>query len=58
MLGIVRDWILEKRINNCYRRLCRAGPADRPSIWIQFVRLVNSRSPQQIAKMEREKGLA
>lgn len=58
VLQPIRDWILEKRITHCYHRLCNAEPSDKPSIWAEFVHLVNSRSPEQVARMEREKGLA
>lgn len=55
MLARLRDYLHECRI----RRLCRALVRD-PSIvtWQAFREAVQQRSAAQIARMEREKGLA
>lgn len=53
MIQRIKDWLLERRIDAFVKQTRYEKRAD----WEEFSRLIQSRSPQQIARMERQKGL-
>lgn len=57
----IADWLLETRIARVRTRISRLIDAGRPDevmeTWNELKGLIRSRSPQQIARMERARGL-
>lgn len=49
------DFLLERKITKAGKKFERTRK--RPE-WVEFSRLIQLRSPRQIARMERQKGLA
>lgn len=56
-MSIISDWLLERRIRRARFALLRAAPGCRATACAEFMRLIKLRSPQQVARMERERGL-
>jgi hypothetical protein len=57
--GLLADQELEERIEQQRSLICSAPTRrERFAAWNEFKRLVNSRSPQQVERMEREMRLA
>lgn len=58
VLTINSDEALELEIGTCRARLLAAGtPHDRRAEWLAMAAAIKRRSPEQVAKMEREQGL-
>lgn len=51
------DELLERRIMVARRRLLSAAPEHRQELGQRYLELIRQRSPQQVRKMEQEKGL-
>lgn len=56
-MNIKTDASREARISDLHRQLSTATPEKRRLIWSYFRAEIMVRSPTQIAKMERERGL-
>lgn len=56
-MPIIKDWLLERRIRRAQKALLAAEPGARAQHCAEFVRLIGMHSPQQVARMERERGL-
>ena len=61
LLSLIRDWLLERRIDSKRSQVNCAWDAGNSSLvrqtYDELIALVNSRSPKQIKRMEREQGL-
>lgn len=58
MIQRIRDWLLERRIRATYKLICERPEIDEAyALAATWAGMINSRSPEQIARMEREKGL-
>lgn len=60
LLNRYRDWCHERRIRALFLRLhswTENEPLSRPELWVQFGELVAARSVDQVARIERDKGL-
>lgn len=58
MMQWLRDLWLEYRIWRTYRKWLHTGEPER-RYWLHFMNnMIGKRSPRQVAKMERNKGLA
>ena len=53
----LRDAELERQISRAREDLVNAAPEDRRAKWEIMVELLQQRSPQQIARMEKQLGL-
>lgn len=57
MLARLRDWLHERRIRRLRQQLLMVEPPLRAAIWRVMRAEINRRSPQQVARMNRDKGL-
>lgn len=57
MLARFHDWLRERRIRRLKCQLLRVDPPLRAAIWRVMLAEIQRRSPKQIERMEREKGL-
>ena len=57
MIDRIREFIHELRIKYAQYRLLHAAQAERQQRGREFIDLIRQRSPEQVARMEREKGL-
>lgn len=55
MVVRIRDWRLERRIKEAAERFYLTHAY---TDWLTFAKLIRQRSPQQVSRMERERGLA
>lgn len=58
MLARLRDYLRERRIRRLRRQLLRVEPPLRGAIWAVMRAEIVARSPQQVERMNRDKGLA
>lgn len=54
----IRDWLLERRIRAATRMFVIAPPEIRRAAFLRLRALTRLRSPEQVARMERKRGLA
>lgn len=58
MLARFHDWLRERRISRLRRQLLRVDPPLRAAIWRVMLAEIHRRSPKQVERMERDRGLA
>lgn len=58
MLARLHDWLRERRIRRLRRQLVRVDPPLRAAIWRVMLTEIKQRSAEQVARMERDRGLA
>lgn len=58
MLAHFHDWLRERRISRLRRQLLRVDPPMRGVIWRVLRREIMNRTPEQVSRMEQDKGLA
>lgn len=58
MISRFKDWLRERRIHRLRLALLQAQEGHRVSAWKSLQAEINSRSPAQVSRMEKERGLA
>lgn len=58
MFARFHDWLRERRIRRLRQQLLRVDPPLRAAIWRVMLAEIRLRSPQQVSRMERDRGLA
>lgn len=58
MLDRLYDWLRERRISRLKQQLLRVTPPLRAAIWRVMLAEIRRRSPKQVERMERDRGLA
>lgn len=56
-MNYISDLIHEFRITRAHKRLLRCAPAERGFYWSAMQELIKARSPEQVHRMEKQRGL-